>query len=80
MPVTLPLTGRIYTPTLPPTEVTPALRARPLTGALNHKLFLLGEGCAYLKAWPKSPDKKAVGGLEPLFLYWQCLSESYPAA
>ena len=30
----------------PPTEVTPRLRRRPLTGALNHKLLLLGAGCA----------------------------------
>ena len=47
-----------FEPTHPPTEVTPGLRPRPLTGALHHKLLLLFAGCtAAAKHQPKTAAK-----------------------
>ena len=51
-----------FEPTHPPTEVTPALRARPLTGALNHKLLLLGDGDGKGQLPPKGGCRAAAGG------------------
>ena len=64
------LAGRIYTPTLPPTAVTPGLRPRPLTGARNPKMLLLIAGHLQsqntgLKAPVWLPDKGAVPSSEP---------------
>ena len=36
-------------PARPPADVPPRLRRRPLTGALNQKLLLLGAGCLQLR-------------------------------
>ncbi len=44
----------ISEPTHPSTEEPPALRARPLTGALNHRLLLLAAGCLQLHPRPKA--------------------------
>ena len=66
-------TGRIYTPTLPPTAVPPVLRARPHTGALNHRLLLPVPRSVNLEGSSPRPQ-------EPFSLYWHCLSERSPAA
>ena len=47
--------GGIYIPTHPPTEVTPGLRPRPLTGALGRGLLPLFAGCLQ----PQSVSLKA---------------------
>ena len=43
-----------------PFNVTPALRARPLTGALNQRLLLLGAGC--LQPQKPLPESCATAG------------------
>ena len=40
------LSGGLFLPTHPPTEVTPSLRLRPLAGALNRKLLPPNPCCA----------------------------------
>ncbi len=56
------LPGGTFEPTHPPTEVTPGLRPRPLTGALNHKLLLLGEEDGKGQLPPKGGCRAAAGG------------------
>ena len=52
-------------PTRPPSDVPPALRARPHTGALSHKLLLLVLRRPRLKAAVHPPGEGAATALVP---------------
>ena len=59
------LPGGIFEPTHPPTEVTPGLRPRPLTGALNFSLLPLWLAVPQLQGPRSINPGGAVFGSEP---------------